>query len=414
MLKYFIMVTEQLLTTGILVGMLYAYIFLTYGRPGRKILTIGTVAGLAAALVMSIVKNNTRIVDTGMWNVRTFTVSVVALILFLIFTGRKRTGDKTAVLVPVLAAVLSFTFIFYSMPDVYAYPFSFNLGGESFYSTAFFFRLIGFLLGILLAFLSGLAVDRAARRLDPKLVRRLLIAILAVNAVQQIMKVIQVLLAKRIIPSNHTLFTLAKHASNFSDLFIYLIMLFTVVLPILLWVRSFHVNEPYENPAQHRKIRAAWRNTRRWSTLLIACFAVAVLNLTLFTSLSTQTVELSPAEDCELRGDNVYVSLEQVADGHLHRFVYTTEDGIDVRFIVIKKPNGTAYGVGLDACDICGETGYYERNGQVVCSLCDVVMNINTIGFKGGCNPIVIDYSVDSGYIVVPTYTLIEHADEFK
>ena len=49
-----------------------------------------------------------------------------------------------------------------------------------------------------------------------------------------------------------------------------------------------------------------------------------------------------------------------------------------------------------------------------MCKLCDVVMNINTIGFKGGCNPIVIDYKVGDGYIQVPTSTLIEHQNEFK
>ena len=54
-----------------------------------------------------------------------------------------------------------------------------------------------------------------------------------------------------------------------------------------------------------------------------------------------------------------------MADGYLHRFGYTTEKRKTIKFIVIKKPNSSAYGIGLDACDICGETGYYEREGQV-------------------------------------------------
>ena len=85
---------------------------------------------------------------------------------------------------------------------------------------------------------------------------------------------------------------------------------------------------------------------------------------------------------------------------------YTTQGGVGVRVIAIKKPGANAYGVGLDACDICGTTGYYERDGQVVCSKCDVVMNINTIGFKGGCNPIVIDYEMKDGYILIPVEAL--------
>jgi uncharacterized membrane protein len=81
---------------------------------------------------------------------------------------------------------------------------------------------------------------------------------------------------------------------------------------------------------------------------------------------------------------------------------------------VIKKPDSSSYGIGLDACDICGETGYYEKNDQVVCNRCDVVMNINTIGFKGGCNPIIIDYSISDGNIIVPIQGLVKYESEFK
>ena len=41
-------------------------------------------------------------------------------------------------------------------------------------------------------------------------------------------------------------------------------------------------------------------------------------------------------------------------------------------------------------------------------------MNINTIGFKGGCNPIVIDYKIHDGSIIVPIAELVKHEDIFK
>ena len=92
------------------------------------------------------------------------------------------------------------------------------------------------------------------------------------------------------------------------------------------------------------------------------------------------------------------VPLENVQDGHLHRYAYRTKNGTTVRFIIIRK-GGNAYGVGLDACEICGPTGYIERDDQVVCKLCDVVMNKQTIGMPGGCNPIPLEYKVESGGI---------------
>ena len=147
--------------------------------------------------------------------------------------------------------------------------------------------------------------------------------------------------------------------------------------------------------------------------MAVTCLLVSLLNVTVVKALDSREVELSPSEEFELRSDGCYIPLEQVGDGHLHRFTYETSKGTGIRFIVIQKPGGAAYGIGLDACDICGETGYYERDGQVVCKLCDVVMNIQTIGFKGGCNPIVIDYSIKDGYIIVPFDTLLEHEEIF-
>ena len=41
-------------------------------------------------------------------------------------------------------------------------------------------------------------------------------------------------------------------------------------------------------------------------------------------------------------------------------------------------------------------------------------MNINTIGFKGGCNPIVIPYTISNGSIYVPIEGLLEYEKEFK
>ena len=110
----------------------------------------------------------------------------------------------------------------------------------------------------------------------------------------------------------------------------------------------------------------------------------------------------------------IRVPAEAVNDGHLHRFEYRTPNNIDVRWIVVKKPNSASYGVGLDACEVCGNAGYFERNGQIICKRCDVVMNINTIGFKGGCNPIPLSYEVSGGNLIFRLEDLIAGEKEFR
>ena len=416
MLKYLITGTENLIGTAALIGMLFAYTYVAYGSRGRRVLTGGSLLGFLAACVMSYLKNKTKLIDTGRWNIRIFAAALAALLLFLIFdaVGRRKRMDGIPGRIAVLAAaVLAFTKLFYALPDVLAYPYNFILGGEALLSTGFLYRLIGLILGVILVIVAGLAIQFVGRKLPPALLSVLLKLGLLVNASQQVTKILQTLYTRRII-SGRTLFRIVKFTSNHSQLFVFLILLVAAIAPVVMWIRSFHANEPYENPAQHRKIRANWRSVRRWSTTALVCFALSVLNITAVKAYANRPVELSPVEECEVRGDNVYVTFEQVEDGHLHRFAYETPKGISVRFIIIKKPNSSSYGVGMDACDICGETGYFERNGQVVCKLCDVVMNVNTIGFKGGCNPKVVEYSIENGNIIIPTAALIAYEGDFK
>ena len=71
----------------------------------------------------------------------------------------------------------------------------------------------------------------------------------------------------------------------------------------MLWVNSFRQNEPYTNPAEHRKIRAKWRNIRRWATVAPIALALAFCNLTVVESMNSKEVALSPIEDAEEDGD---------------------------------------------------------------------------------------------------------------
>jgi uncharacterized membrane protein len=140
---------------------------------------------------------------------------------------------------------------------------------------------------------------------------------------------------------------------------------------------------------------------------------MVVLSATVIKAANEREVVLSPAEDMDIHGQEILISLEQVNDGHLHRFAFNASDGTEVRFIVIKK-NDVAFGVGLDACDICGQTGYYERKGEVICKLCDVVMNKQTIGFAGGCNPVPLAYALDGKNMVVMTADLEAEKTRFQ
>lgn len=415
MLKYFVMTCEALLTAAILTGACMGYAKASYTKAGKPILMIGTALGILGAVVMAFLKNATRLVDTSLWNMRNFIAAAVALVLFFLLSALRKplklAGDF---LPPIALCLLPALVIFYALPDVLAYPYVILLTEKSVLSTNFLMKTIGIVLGICLCVLIAAAVYHGMQRMKKPLGFVFLTILLLVHTARQVTVVLRIMLTKRMIASNHTLFSIAKFSSNHDNWFTFAILGIALLLPVILILSNAKITEAYHNPAEHRKLRKKRRLTMQWSAVILTCMLFSFLNLTTIKAVANREVELSPVEDSIVEDGNVVVRFEQVEDGHLHRFAYTTEQGTKIRFIVIKKPNSSAYGIGLDACDICGETGYYEKDGQVVCNLCDVVMNINTIGFKGGCNPIVIPYNISDGSIYVPVEGLLEYEKEFK
>ena len=418
MLSYLILTTRALLMAAAVFGAACGYTKLKGEKYQRNIVWILVILGVAVSVVVAYFRNATSKVDSAILNGYIYTISLVSFVLYLIFTLRALRENKNRILRTlqwVVLGLLLMTLIAYAMPDVWAYPYHILLSEKTVISTDFLMSMIGIILGLILITVMFFAAMKTVMQIGERGALLLLKLELLINASLRISGIYSVLFQKRIIKSNHTLFTYTVFVKNNSDWFIFLSLLIIVIAAVYLWIKSFNQNEPYRNPAEHRIIKAKWRGIRRGGAAVIIASVLGILNLTVVESMNATDVTLSPIEDATaVDKENVYVSFELVDDGHLHRFAYETENGVVIRFIVIKKPGTSSYGIGLDACDVCGETGYYEKDGQVVCNLCDVVMNISTIGFKGGCNPIVIPYEIANGQIIVPISGLLEYESEFK
>jgi uncharacterized membrane protein len=416
-LKYLILVVQNSLGTSILLATLCVVAArFGGGQRRRKWLACGFAAGAASALILAVFKSTTVLVNREYWNIGILSVSIAAGILFFpLLWGalKKKSPELHEKAYAAVAAVLAASLLLYCLPGVFLYPTEFALTGESIFGTDFLFRMIGYLCGLAIAALSGLALYKAGTGLRPALARILLAAGLAVNMANQASTIVQFLLARRIIPMSKWLFALIKPAINYNEYFLYAIMALTILLPAVAWAKSLHPSQAYANPAQHRRIRAASRRQRRWCAVAAAGYVMAVLSLTVVKAYDGREIALSPAEPINIVGGEIVIPLENVSDGHLHRFAYIAANGVEVRFIVIKK-NAAAFGVGLDACDICGATGYYERDDEVICKLCDVVMNKSTIGFKGGCNPVPLAYALKGGGMSIQTQSLENEVKRFQ
>jgi uncharacterized membrane protein len=376
----------------------------------------GCLTGTVLALILAILRRTTTLINRSYWNMWILSVAFITGLLFIIFfwrAGKKRLSKQGAGVFGTVSFLLMGALFFYTLPTLFLYLTEFVLPGESIFSTEFLFKFIGFALGIGIVLLAGIGVFKAGIALPSRFTASLLILSLILVLLDHGAAVIQVLLARRIIPMIRWLFKIVVAAAGYKTVLLYLLIGMSLLMAVVLCLRSLRPQGVYRNPAELRKIRAAMHKRRRWSGVISVLALGSVFILTGLKAYTRREVVLSPAEPMTIAGVEILIPLEQVQDGHLHRFAYITKENTEVRFIVIKK-NASAYGVGLDACDICGATGYYERKDEVICRLCDVVMNKSTIGFKGGCNPVPLAYTTQGGKLVIALTHLEAEAHRFK
>ena len=429
MLKYLWMVTQDLFLAVTLATWMHAMLSRQCGAAGRRIHGIALGAGTLASLILALVKYNTKLIISSTWNHYLYAVLMVLTAAFFILTvccGRKESGvpAKGGVLLAVCGAALSAVLIFYALPGVLLYPFSFNTMGNGFFSEYYMVRLAGWAGALLLLLIYSRMMMKCASRIRPYAAVPMFLNIGSVsfavycfgrffvpwiNRAKWLKWPVKYNDAEYGWIGDMMMFT-AKHAM----LFIWITVILAGVMAILFFCRNLKVTELYDNSAQLRKLKAGNRRNRRIAAGIFCCVLIFTLTLTLVKSFDTRVVELSAPETYTVEGDSILIPIENVNDGHLHRFEYKTEHNISVRWIAVKKPGAASFGVGLDACEVCGNAGYFERSGQVICKRCDVVMNINTIGFKGGCNPIPLAYEVSGGNLVFRIADITAGEKEFR
>lgn len=430
MLKYIITVTEDLLITVTLVTLLYTLCFKAFGRRGQITQIVGISTGVLASAAMAILKNLTKLIKTNQWNQWIFYLTVLFSVLFILFSllfmrkkeGRWHAGSLIACACGACAAAL---LIFYELPDVMAYPFNFNTGDNGILSVEFLVRFLGWAFALILMLVYSRYLYKCAFQINGMGLPLLVLDLgLALNALRCLGQILRPWLSRAkwlhwpityVRADYPWAFPFATFVANNTVLFSLIIAGLSLILLVLFYVYNMKIHGRYENSAQLRKLKARARSGRRISVTVLVCLALSALILTSVKAYANRAPILSAPETYTITAeDTVVIELDQVSDGTLHRFEYKTENNVNVRWIVIKKPGGSAFGVGLDACEVCGTAGYYQRGEQVVCKRCDVVMNINTIGFRGGCNPIPLAYEVKNGQMIFKMSDIIAAEKEFK
>ena len=406
------------------------------GRRGKKARSVAVWAGIGLGLVSSLALTIINVEAPKSVNRQTvglFTLPVVivlaVLFLALIAVRSRRVrsllpGDaddearaassmETAVsgdsLVRIVGALYIAAALFRAVPTAMNQAVMMLSGGVEIYSTPVVLALVGYVLAwVLVCFVAWVSYRLCSwnNRVWPAAF--ILIALLANHSLM----VVRILKAKRWISTSKETWAVMSWFINNEAVFTIAAGLALCAVVVLTWLASRSIPTVGANPAEGRLGRARSRLYKSMAGTAALGYLCGALLITVGVAYGSQEIELSPPESFSVVDDQVSVNLADISDGHLHRFEYTTSGGVKVRFIVIQK-SGSSFGVGLDACEICGPSGYYEKDGKVICKLCEVAMNIATIGFKGGCNPIPIEYKVSNGTLTVPISALEASASIF-
>jgi uncharacterized membrane protein len=382
----------------------------------KKLIWQGVLWGILGAFFIATVKLGTK--NAVKREVFELLVVIVALageflLLASYWLGNRMSSAVKNKLLAGTTCLVAVTFALYHGLDLFLFPADVYASADTLVNAAVLIKFAGFIAGILLALLTGLAVFRAADALSYKAILTVFTIQFTAIILKQIILVIQIMMARRILLGGKALMSVMVPLINHHIWLLYLVLIVALSLPIALFLQKKPARPAGSNPAQYRKILIAVRKKLRWGTVVTLSILALFLLSTVGKTYADKVAEIVPAVPVSAQQGQVRIPLEKVEDGHLHRYSFAASTGTIVRFIIIKK-GGSAYGVGLDACEICGPTGYFERDDQVVCKLCDVVMNKATIGFKGGCNPIPLEYKVDEGSILIPAAALEKEKERFR
>ena len=150
---------------------------------------------------------------------------------------------------------------------------------------------------------------------------------------------------------------------------------------------------------ERRKIIAGQRRERFWKMAASAVGLIIIVLISADFVYSRVAKAVSPPVQLTFAGNVVDIPVAQLKDHKLHHY-QVEAGGAEVRFIAIIDSSDTVR-VGLDACQICGDQGYYQQGQNVICRNCGSAIYIPTIGSAGGCNPVHIDYLVQNNVLMI-------------
>ncbi len=265
--------------------------------------------------------------------------------------------------------------------------------------------IAGIAIGLALAVLFGVSFVRGTIRINLRSFFRMTTVILMVIVVQLAITGLHELSESQVLPSSRQEMALIGPIVKNEVFFFVAILALAGAMLLMEYRRRRAPALDGLSGAALRKARWSARRERMWVTA--SCFATGlfILAITAEFIYAKSTTELSAATPVSVVNGKVSIPVATVNDGNLHRFAIE-RDGVNVRIIVIRRPDQSLVAA-FDACNICGNQGYYQKGPNVICKNCASAIFIPSIGVQGGCNPIPLESHVDGDQLVIPAESLV-------
>lgn len=272
-------------------------------------------------------------------------------------------------------------------------------------------QMIGAGLGLLLAVAFAFFLIRGSLRVDIGRFFRITTMVLYVLAFQLIVGGYHELAESGVLPSNKALMAfigpIVRH-----DTYVFLAALVLAVgLVGLGAARGAPAAAASSDSAAARRLMLADARRRRLTQvggLITALLVVGILVGGVLLQPGPPPRAQAAVVTPDAKGA-IGLPLASVNDGAMHFFEVSDPQapGTTLRFFAIQKPNGTIQAC-MDACEICGDLGYYQDLRGLNCRNCGAPINLPTLGQTGGCNPIPVRSAVEGDRLAVDAASIYE------
>lgn len=254
-------------------------------------------------------------------------------------------------------------------------------------------RLLGALAGLVLATTFGVLFARGTLRVPLKPFFSLTSAVLVLIGIQLLVGGLHELSEAQVLPASRAEMAMIGPLVK-NELLVFTLTVAMAAAWLLFGPRAAAPATAGAEGPQARLERAARmrdESRRRWTGIL-AVIVVGFLSVAFVKSSSLPAKE--PGTTLALANGGVQVKDADLADGRMH-FYETDLPAGHARFFAVKE-KGRVHTC-LDACEICGDKGYFLEGDHAVCRNCTSPIPLASLGRTGGCNPIPLPSRAEAG-----------------